>query len=76
MDGQRITGIVSRGGSIMAKWCLAHHQENFLYTRFEEICEILKAYDVSFSLGTGCAPAPSRTPTTARSSASWRRWES
>jgi phosphomethylpyrimidine synthase len=52
----RMTGIVSRGGSIMAKWCLAHHQENFLYTRFEEICDIMKAYDVSFSLGDGLRP--------------------
>jgi len=52
----RVTGIVSRGGSIMAKWCLAHHQENFLYTRFEKICEIMKAYDVSFSLGDGLRP--------------------
>ncbi len=52
----RVTGIVSRGGSIMAKWCLAHHKENFLYTHFEEICEIMKAYDVSFSLGDGLRP--------------------
>ncbi|AFJ01320.1 Thiamin biosynthesis protein ThiC [Methylophaga frappieri] len=52
----RITGIVSRGGSIMAAWCLAHHQESFLYTHFEEICEIMKAYDVSFSLGDGLRP--------------------
>jgi phosphomethylpyrimidine synthase len=56
MTAKRLTGIVSRGGSIMAKWCLAHHQENFLYTRFEEICEIMKAYDVSFSLGDGLRP--------------------
>jgi len=53
---RRVTGIVSRGGSIMAKWCLAHHQENFLYTRFREICEIMAAYDVSFSLGDGLRP--------------------
>jgi len=53
---KRLTGIVSRGGSIMAKWCLAHHQENFLYTNFDEICEIMKAYDVSFSLGDGLRP--------------------
>lgn len=53
---KRITGIVSRGGSIMAKWCLAHHKESFLYTHFEEICEIMKAYDVSFSLGDGLRP--------------------
>jgi phosphomethylpyrimidine synthase len=52
----RVTGIVSRGGSIMAKWCLAHHEESFLYTHFEEICEILRAYDVSFSLGDGLRP--------------------
>ena len=52
----RVTGIVSRGGSIMAKWCLAHHQENFLYTHFEEICEIMRAYDVAFSLGDGLRP--------------------
>ncbi|WNR44935.1 phosphomethylpyrimidine synthase ThiC [Paenibacillus roseipurpureus] len=52
----RVTGIVSRGGSIMAAWCLAHHQENFLYTHFEEICEIMKKYDVSFSLGDGLRP--------------------
>jgi phosphomethylpyrimidine synthase len=52
----RVTGIVSRGGSIMAKWCLAHHEESFLYTRFDEICEILQAYDISFSLGDGLRP--------------------
>src|SRR5262249_47029881 len=52
----RVTGIVSRGGSIMAKWCLAHHRESFLYERFGEICEIMKAYDVSFSLGGGLRP--------------------
>lgn len=56
LTAKRITGIVSRGGSIMAKWCLAHHRENFLYTHFEEICEIMKAYDVSFSLGDGLRP--------------------
>ena len=56
MTADRVTGIVSRGGSIMAKWCLAHHQENFLYTHFDEICEIMKAYDVSFSLGDGLRP--------------------
>ncbi len=53
---KRVTGIVSRGGSIMAKWCLSHHKENFLYTHFEEICEIMKAYDVAFSLGDGLRP--------------------
>ncbi len=56
LTAKRITGIVSRGGSIMAKWCLAHHKESFLYTHFEEICEIMKAYDVSFSLGDGLRP--------------------
>jgi phosphomethylpyrimidine synthase len=56
LTAERVTGIVSRGGSILAKWCLAHHKENFLYTHFEDICEILKAYDVSFSLGDGLRP--------------------
>ena len=56
LTAERITGIVSRGGSILAKWCLAHHQENFLYTHFNEICEIMKAYDVAFSLGDGLRP--------------------
>jgi len=56
MTANRMTGIVSRGGSIMAKWCLAHHKESFLYTNFEEICEIMKAYDVAFSLGDGLRP--------------------
>ena len=56
LTANRITGIVSRGGSIMAGWCLAHHQENFLYTHFEEICEILRTYDISFSLGDGLRP--------------------
>ncbi len=56
LTANRVTGIVSRGGSILAKWCLAHHKENFLYTHFEEICEILKAYDVGFSLGDGLRP--------------------
>jgi len=56
LTADRVTGIVSRGGSILAKWCLAHHQENFLYTHFEEICKIMKAYDVAFSLGDGLRP--------------------
>ncbi|MEK7322104.1 MAG: phosphomethylpyrimidine synthase ThiC [Pseudomonadota bacterium] len=56
LTAKRLTGIVSRGGSIMAKWCLSHHKENFLYTHFEDICEIMKAYDVSFSLGDGLRP--------------------
>jgi phosphomethylpyrimidine synthase len=56
LTAKRVTGIVSRGGSILAKWCLAHHKENFLYTHFEEMCDIMKAYDVSFSLGDGLRP--------------------
>src|SRR5690606_26598412 len=56
LTAERVTGIVSRGGSIMAKWCLAHHKENFLYTHFEDICAIMRAYDVSFSLGDGLRP--------------------
>jgi phosphomethylpyrimidine synthase len=56
MTAKRMTGIVSRGGSIMAQWCLYHHQENFLYTHFEEICEIMKTYDIAFSLGDGLRP--------------------
>ncbi len=56
LTARRVTGIVSRGGSILAKWCLAHHRENFLYTHFEEICEIMRAYDISFSLGDGLRP--------------------
>ncbi len=56
LTAKRVTGIVSRGGSILAKWCLAHHKENFLYTHFEEICDIMRAYDVSFSLGDGLRP--------------------
>jgi phosphomethylpyrimidine synthase len=56
LTARRMTGIVSRGGSILAKWCLAHHRENFLYTHFEDICEIMKAYDVAFSLGDGLRP--------------------
>jgi phosphomethylpyrimidine synthase len=56
LTARRVTGIVSRGGAILAKWCLSHHKENFLYTHFEDICEIMKAYDVSFSLGDGLRP--------------------
>src|SRR3569833_1914792 len=56
LTARRTTGIVSRGGSILAAWCLAHHQENFLYTHFAELCEILRAYDVTFSLGDGLRP--------------------
>ena len=72
LTAKRVTGIVSRGGSIMAKWCLAHHKENFLYTHFEDICEIMKAYDVSFSLGDGLRPGQSPMPTTKPNSASWK----
>ena len=60
LTANRVTGIVSRGGSILAKWCLAHHQENFLYTHFRELCEIMRAYDVSFSLGDGLRPGLDR----------------
>ena len=56
LTAERITGIVSRGGSILAKWCLAHHKENFLYTHFRDICEVMKRYDISFSLGDGLRP--------------------
>mgnify|MGYP001954424926 CR=1 FL=1 len=56
LTAKRLTGIVSRGGSIMAKWCLAHHKENFLYTHWDDICEICAAYDVSFSIGDGLRP--------------------
>src|SRR5260370_8664574 len=56
LTANRVTGIVSRGGSIMAKWCLAHHNERFLYTRFDEICDLRRKYDVSFSLGVGLRP--------------------
>ena len=73
LTAERVTGIVSRGGSILAKWCLAHHKENFLYTHFEEICELLAQYDVRSRWATACAPAPSPTPTTPRNSPSWKR---
>ena len=74
MTARRATGIVSRGGSIMAKWCLAHHQESFLYTHWDEICEIMAAYDVSFSIGDGLRPgSQSRTRTTKRSSPNFTR---
>jgi phosphomethylpyrimidine synthase len=74
LTAKRITGIVSRGGSILAKWCLAHHKENFLYTHFEDICEIMKAYDVASRSATACVPARSTTPTTRPRFANWRRW--
>ena len=73
LTAPRVTGIVSRGGSIMAKWCLAHHRESFLYERFEEICDIMRRYDVSFSLGDGFVRDRSPMPTTAPSSPSSRR---
>ena len=76
MTAGRMCGIVSRGGSILAKWCLSHHKENFLYTHFEEICEIMKAYDVSFSLGDGLRPARVRTRMTRRNWPNWPRWAS
>ena len=70
LTAKRLTGIVSRGGSIMAKWCLAHHQENFLYTHFEDICAIMKAYDVAFPSAMVCVRGASPMPMTKRSSAS------
>ena len=70
LTAERVTGIVSRGGSIMAKWCLAHHEDNFLYTHFEEICDIMKAYDVAFSLGDGLRPGCIADANCARSFAS------
>ncbi len=76
MTAKRLTGIVSRGGSIMAKWCLSHHKENFLFEHFCEICEICAAYDVSLSLGDGLRPGSIQTPTTKRSSPSCIRWAS
>ena len=72
LTAERTTGIVSRGGSIMAKWCLHHHKESFLYTHFEEICDLMRQYDVSFSLGMACAPAPSPTPTTPHNLPNWK----
>jgi len=74
MTAKRVTGIVSRGGSIMAKWCLAHHQESFLYTRFEDICEIMKAYDVAFSLGDGLRPGSGADANDEAQMAAVERW--
>lgn len=74
MTAKRLTGIVSRGGSIMAKWCLSHHQENFLYQHFREICEICAAYDVRYRWATACAPVLFRTPTMKHSLPSCIRW--
>ena len=62
LTAKRVTGIVSRGGSIMAKWCLAHHRESFLYERFDEISEIMKAYDIAYSLGDGLRPGSIAVP--------------
>ena len=76
LTAERTTGIVSRGGSIMAKWCLAHHRESFLYENFEEICEIMMPTTFPSPSGTACGPAPSRTPTTRPSSRNWRPWAS
>lgn len=69
---RRMTGIVSRGGSIMAQWSMIHEQENFLYTHWDEICSILAAYDIAVSIGDGCAPVPWRTPTTSPSLQNWK----
>src|SRR5436853_4452011 len=69
LTAHRMTGIVSRGGSIHAKWCLAHHRENFTYEHFEEICEIMRAYDVAFRLGDGLPPAAIADPNDAAPSA-------
>ena len=74
ITAKRTTGIVSRGGSIMAQWCLFHHK-NFLYTHFEEICEIMKQYDVSFSLGDGLRPGSVQMPMTKHSFLSLKRGE-
>ena len=75
LTAKRVTGIVSRGGSIMARWCLSHHKESFLYERFDEICDIMRKYDVSFSLGDGLRPGSQRRcQRRARSSPNWRRW--
>ena len=75
LTANRVTGIVSRGGSIMAKWCLSRHKESFLYERFDEICDIMRKYDVSLlARRRACAPARRPTPTTARNSPSWRLW--
>lgn len=76
LTAKRVTGIVSRGGSIMAAWCLAHHRESFLYTNFDELCEIFARYDVTFSSVTACGRARSPTPTTPRSSPSCAPWVS
>ena len=73
LTANRVTGIVSRGGSIMAAWCLAHHQESFLYTHFEELCEILPATTSRSPWATGCGPGRSPTPTTPPSSPSCTR---
>jgi phosphomethylpyrimidine synthase len=76
LTANRVTGIVSRGGSIMAAWCLAHHRESFLYTHFVELCHILRRYDVTFSWAMGCARGRSPTLTTTPSSRSSAPWAS
>ena len=76
LTAERVTGIVSRGGSILAKWCLAHHKENFLYTHFEEICELLAATTWRFRWATGCVPVRSPTPTMRRNSPNSTPWAS
>jgi phosphomethylpyrimidine synthase len=76
LTAKRVTGIVSRGGSILAKWCLHHHEENFLYTNFERLCAVMKKYDVPSASATACVRAASPTRTTTRSSRSSRRWAS
>ena len=76
LTARRVTGIVSRGGSIMAAWCLAHHQESFLYNHFRELCEIFARYDITFSSATACDPAPSPMPTTRPSLPNCAPWVS
>ena len=77
MAAKRVTGIVSRGGSIMAKWCLAHHKESFLYEHFDEITEIMKAYDIAYSAwAMACAPVRLPMPMTRRNLPSYTRWAS
>ena len=76
LTASRVTGIVSRGGSIMAKWCLFHHQENFLYTHFEEICEIMKRYDVAFLWATDCDRVLLPMPMIQHNLRSWKLWVS
>jgi phosphomethylpyrimidine synthase len=74
LTAKRVTGIVSAAARSWRRWCLAGHRESSLYEKFDEICDIMRKYDVSFSLGDGLAPARSPTPTTARNSRNWRHW--